>query len=251
MKHLGSLMAVIGLLFSMHAYNTQHHTSVQAELDPLIQSVSIMNEVGAHLEKWRVQAKDSQSFISDRSGYQAYVNRIHSLADGFAWTVPVDEGSRMVIKGTKSSSFAHIDETITLLTHITNGKYETKMTYEMSSSHWQAHRINDIFSHFLTQSSELFLKTPAFFTCATGKFSDKMEVVLSEKARNIMRLLRANYVESLEEESFVSLSAYAKRWDASIATNHKKMNLQIALRDEGLNKPTRVLIGTPILTAEY
>lgn len=257
MKHVGSIFTIIGLMISIHALNGQHESYPVSNKDkntkPLLQIVSVMNEVGAEIDTWHLQAKDKHGLISNREGYKSTVNDIKQIANDFKWEEPINEGDSIKIEGTRHSLRGQIRESISILTYHNHNhnQYETKISYEMMGHDWLESMKNDIFSLFSTRTSELFLENPSISTCVTGNFNDTMEIAVNTQSKNIMRLLRANFVESLEEESFVSLSAYTNQWDTSITTNHKKMNLQIALRDQGLNKPTRVLIGTPILTAEY
>lgn len=253
MKQVGTIFTLIGLMISFHAIDLQPDTDTETNnaTEPFLQIVSAMNEVGAEIDTWSLQAKDEKGFTSDREGYESIVGELHSVANDFTWEESVHDGDSIRIRGSKKSFKGHIHETVTILTYHVADRYDTKISYEIKGDHWKESMKNDIFSLFSTRTSGLFLENPSFFTCVTGNFSDTMEIAVNQQAKNIMRLLRANFVESLEEESIVSLSAYTKQWDKSITTNHKKMNLQIALRDEGLNEPTRVLIGTPILTAEY
>lgn len=247
MKKLGIIFTITGLMISIHAVYITH----AKETEPLLQIVSVMNEVGASIDTWSLKAKDKQGFTTDWQGYKSIVNELHSVAADFAWEEPSYEENSIVQKATKQSLRESIEEKLTILTHHSGETYETIISYEMIGKDWNENRQDDIFTHFSTRTSELFFENPNFYSCVTGKFSDTMEIALSNQAKEMMSQLNANFVESIEEESFVSLSAYNRHWDTSLQTNNKKMNLQIALRDEGKNEPTRVLIGTPILTAEY
>lgn len=79
-----------------------------------------------------------------------------------------------------------------------------------------------------------------------------MVVDLYSQANELVRAFSGVSVEELKEETFVSLSAYTELWEQAIYTGHQhKMNLQVALRTEGLGSKTTVTIGTPIITSEY
>lgn len=247
MRNLVIIFTLIGLIISIHAvYLTQ-----AKEQEPLLQIVSVMNEVGASIDTWSMKAKGKQGLITDEQGYESIVNELRAVTKDFSWEEPTYEDNSIVQTAIKRSLQGFITETLIMFTYRSGETYDTTIAYEITGNDWDEARGNDIISLFSTRTSDLFFEKPNFYSCATGKFSDTMDIALSYKAKELMKQLNANFVESIEEESFVSLSAYNRLWDTMLRTNNKKMNLQIALRDEGKNKPTRVLIGTPILTAEY
>lgn len=253
MKQTSTFMAIIGLILSLYAHFTLNQSDKeenQSELYPLIQTIAILNETDAQLDHWNVIVKSERHLLTTDE-YASINEHIESVLDDFTWQDPIQQNAQIVRRATKRTPTYQLEETVTIMTHLQNNQYDTRLSYEITSPHWQEDTKNDIISHILTRTSELFHEKPRFFTCVTGKFSDTMKIVLRDEAMNIMQLFNANFVESLEEESFVSLSAYTDQWDARISTKDQSMNLQIALRNERTNEPTHVLIGTPILITEY
>lgn len=246
MKKIGSLLTVVGLFFSFHTIYHQIQTDT-----PLLEIIEVMQKANVTIESWKITAKENEPFVSDRSEYDAYVNRIKNQLNNFKWREPTVQDNVIRLTAATQSLKGQVTETVTILTYVKNDVYESKVIYEITGYDWKDEYSNDVFSLFSTRTYGLFSKSPSFYTCVTGKKSDTMRSALSVEANRMMQLLHADFVESLEEPSFVSLSAYNKQWESSIKTNGKKMNLQIALRNEGSNNSTHVLIGTPILLDEY
>ncbi|OXS61497.1 hypothetical protein B1B00_09000 [Bacillus sp. DSM 27956] len=75
---------------------------------------------------------------------------------------------------------------------------------------------------------------------------------MEESAKQILNDFQANYVEGLNEDEFLSISAYNSNWQSRIPSkNDKNLNLQLGFRyDSGLNK-TNITIGSPIIVTEY
>lgn len=245
MKKMGAALLFLASIISLHiAFESQAKDTI-----PLLELAAAMNEAGAEVDGWSLQAKEQEGFTSHFEGYKSYVNILYKQTTDFNWEKPAYEKDKITQRATKHLTWGK--ETVTILTHRTGSKYDTIVSYELSGEIWDEKIKKDVIPHFSTRTSELFSVNPLFFTCVTGKISDTMEIALSKKAKSLMRHFNANYVEGIEEESFVSLSAHTKHWDTPITTNQKEMNLQIALRNQAKNKSTRVMIGTPILTAEY
>lgn len=246
MKRIGSLLTAVGFFFSMYSISHQLKT-----VTPLSEIMAVMNKGNVTIEKWELLAKEKEANITDRNGYEAYVVRIKNQLPHFKWREPAFHDDVIRLTGTHRSHERKLQEKVTIVTYVKNDTYASKLIYQMTGYEWKDELTNDVFSLFSTRTYGLFSKTPSFYTCVTGKKSDTMEFALSVEAKRIMKQLGAKYVESLEEPSFVSLSAYNKQWEPAITTNGKKMNVQIALRNESSTNSTHVLIGTPILLDEY
>lgn len=62
--------------------------------------------------------------------------------------------------------------------------------------------------------------------------------------------LQYEEIDRITELGFTVISAYSNKMSQAIPMKDKQMNMQISVRT-GSNQQTRILIGTPILTAEY
>jgi hypothetical protein len=67
-----------------------------------------------------------------------------------------------------------------------------------------------------------------------------------------LKAFKADSVEELSEEAFVSVTAYTEMWeDVLLTQDQQRMNLQIAIRNQGMGEKTTFVVGTPIITSEY
>lgn len=73
----------------------------------------------------------------------------------------------------------------------------------------------------------------------------------SQWVREIMEKLGAYEVEALREATMASVSAFSPHFRTSIASNGRRMNLQIAVRSHPATHQTVITMGTPIITIEY
>jgi hypothetical protein len=78
-----------------------------------------------------------------------------------------------------------------------------------------------------------------------------MNEALPYYVSNLLDAFNAKEIEALKEESFISTSAYTPMFAERIETNKEAMNLQLAIRTEGLGGKTNIIVGTPIITIEY
>lgn len=246
MKKTGSLLTLLGFIISLYSISHQLKT-----VTPLSEIIETMNEANVTIEKWELLAKEKEANIFNQNEYEAYVEKVQNQLEHFQWNEPAVFDDVIHVTGTNHSLDGNITEKVSIVSQVHDDTYETKLIYKMTGIDWKDAETNDVFSLFSTRTYGLFSQSPSFYTCVTGKKSDTMRSALSVEAKRIMKQLGAKFVESLEEPSFVSLSAYNKQWEPSITTNGKKMNVQIALRNENSTNSTHVMIGTPILLDEY
>lgn len=93
---------------------------------------------------------------------------------------------------------------------------------------------------------------PQIISCVRGIYNGKLENDLQKKKANqLLASLEGKMVESLEEETVLSYSAYSPLFHTVIATNHRSMNLQVAAHYDTYMQGTVITAGLPIITAEY
>ncbi len=128
---------------------------------------------------------------------------------------------------------------------------KTYLIYVIEGENWEPELISDFAPSIQSKIGTMFDKNPQIFSCAKGHLGGKIDGVLYNQALNILKDFSADPIESLQEEAFVSVSAYTENWKNSIPEKNKEMNIQKALRNQGLGASTTVVIGTPIITSEY
>lgn len=207
----------------------------------------VQGKTNITLEQWQVTAKETVAEDFERS--VATFQKTHT---DFTWEKPHYTEDAVKVEAVKRSGNGSLVEKIKLHAYLHEEQHETLLTYELIGFTWDEQIKNDADHLFSTRTTDLFSESPAVFTCLSGKLDDTMgHIVLKDEARKLMHKFDANFVEDMQEETFVSLSAYTTLWHSSLLTNNKKMNLQIALRKQKVDDPITVMIGTPILTTEY
>lgn len=146
---------------------------------------------------------------------------------------------------------ASIKEQIIFVAYPHKDQLKTYLIYVIEGENWEPELMNNFAPSIQIKIGTTFDKNPQIFSCAKGQTGGKIDGVLYNSALNILKDFSADPIESLQEEAFVSVSAYTENWKNSIPEKNKEMNIQIALRNQGLGASTTVVIGTPIITSEY
>lgn len=154
-------------------------------------------------------------------------------------------------ENTADNKIASIKEQIIYVAYPHKDQLKTYLIYVLKGETWTPQLWQKQSAKFEAKISTMFDKNPQIFSCATGQTGGNIKNSLYNQALSIVKDFSANPIESLQEEAFVSVSAYTENWKNSIPEKNKEMNIQIALRNQGLGSTTTVVIGTPIITSEY
>jgi len=91
-----------------------------------------------------------------------------------------------------------------------------------------------------------------FNTCVTGKFNGKLKNDLQrKKIQQVLTSFQGKVVETLDDFTVMSVSAYTPQIPFKILTNQKPMNLQVASHVDDYRNETTLTVGMPIITKEY
>lgn len=208
----------------------------------------VLQENGVSIQQWTIYTREYAQTIENDSAFVKKVDELKQTFPTFQWTVDKDEH---VQKATGIYEHSSMQEKIQLVTTVANEKPQTYILYELKGFGWSEKTWKIIGNMINQKLSQLFTKQPAFFSCVKGEFNDKMKGVLLKQAYHLLHEFKAKPVEALEEETFVSISAYTGQWKNVLPTKTHPMNIQLALRKTGLGGRTTVVVGTPIITIEY
>lgn len=243
-KHGFFLLLLMGLIYVYYSYETKA-TSHSEAFTKLMNIVTMDTDI--QLEQWQLIAKETIA-----NEFEQTVAKLQKEQSDFTWESPRYTEDVVHVEAVKYAPDESHVEKIVLHSYLHHEKPETLLTYEITGSMWNEQIKSDAVLLFSTRTTDLFSESPAVFTCITGNLNDTMNnIVLKDEARAIMHQFHADFVEEMQEETFVSLSAYTTLWHSSLLTNRKKMNLQIALRQQHIDDSITVMIGTPILMTEY
>ncbi|MGL4521993.1 MAG: YwmB family TATA-box binding protein [Bacilli bacterium] len=96
---------------------------------------------------------------------------------------------------------------------------------------------------------EKTVRNTQIFSCIESEYNGKMEKDLSYEVSELMKAHSLQFVEQMNEGTFVTVSAYNKLWMDEITVLERKINVQIALKQT--RTATHLTIGSPILTIDY
>jgi TATA-box binding len=231
---------------------TSGFAKTDGKMDEVSNIISVLTESGAKPEKWTIYFNGQLGFTSKEPGYLKQAEELKRNYPEFRWAVEKDESGHQKMIGLFKRDDIGITEKVTIITYPQKDQFKSYFIYAVeglvnTNQNWK--KIQNLVDH---RAEESVGGNPKIFSCVTGTYGDRMVVDLYSQANELVNAFSGVSVEELKEETFVSLSAYTEQWEQAIYTGHQhKMNLQVALRTEGLGSETTVTIGTPIITSEY
>lgn len=248
-KQIFVLLTFIFILFFQ--INNQGNSQITDSSEQLQQIVRIMNKNNIDVNEWTIYGReDSANYIS-KQDYEEKVKELKKLQPDFSWELSISDDGKYKTVGINENQNSSLKEQIIYVAYPQKDQFKTYLIYKVYGEKWIPKQWQKFSQTFQSKIGRMFDKNPLIFSCAVGQSSDNMEGVLYNQALNLLKEFSAKPIEALQEETFVSVSAYTENWKNSIPGKNEEMNIQIALRNQGLGGSTTVVIGTPIITSEY
>lgn len=93
---------------------------------------------------------------------------------------------------------------------------------------------------------------PKTYSCIIGTYKGKLtESQMRGKTQTILKAIKANKVEGLENDEMTSISAFSGKISSFIVSNDKKVNVQVAMRYSSYDDKTYIWIASPLIPVEY
>ncbi|MBF0705268.1 MULTISPECIES: YwmB family TATA-box binding protein [Bacillaceae] len=245
---------LIGVLSILLLASFSNGTSVSIEDDTEVKVTEMANVLLTHnysIEGWSLYTREKVSFIQESLGYKGITSKLTERAPGFSWGDLVKNDGNVKVSGTRIDSKLGTKETLTLVSYPENNRISSYLIYKMEITGFSQEEWRTTYERFKAQKTQLYPQETPVFTCFVGEKNDTMNIVLYNEADKLLGAFSASKVEEINEETFVSLSAYHEEWEEDLVTNNKRMNIQIALRNTGIGGGITATIGTPIITTEY
>lgn len=221
-------------------------TSLAGERDQLPAMAEVLLKNNVAIDEWSLYARESIPTDSVEKTAQKIMKQV----EHFSWEIH-PEGESWKAVGTSNQTGAWKKEKIQIISTPKKGKAQAYILYELKGYGWDPKKWEVYSSSFEQTKQDIFHGKPTFFSCIKGKNSVKMEGVLYNQAEKLLNDFEAEPIEKLEEESFISVSAYTGQWKNALPAKNGKMNIQIAIRNAGMGDPATIVVGTPIITTEY
>jgi TATA-box binding len=239
MKKIVALFLIAICISSALFFNWNEIGMADSGVGQLNRFANVLNKKDISITSWNLYAREAKINTSVNKVYEDYKNNLKN----FKWTVK--EKNKKLI-GTINHTF--VTERIVLTSTSDNSSY---IIYELSGTKWDQ-RTEKETKNLLKKSLEnIFSEEPTFFTCIKGTMGGKLEGVLQGIKNDFLETFKATKIEEIKEGAFVSVSAYTEQWNDALVANGKKINLQIAIRENKVDESKTIIIGTPIITVEY
>lgn len=201
------------------------------------------------INEWSLHARErleNVSSIEDAKAYQSELKKVFQNGDWVETKNHQSWQAKMVLK-----SSGQIEESIILTTSLTTDNVQSYIMYEVRGKKLADKEMKRLDMEINKKISDIFRGKPTIFSCIKGEFSDKMNETLPYKVNHLLDAFQAKKVEALEEDDFISTSAYTPLFEERIDNSEKEMNVQIGLRTQDMGGKTTFVVGTPIITIEY
>ncbi|WP_110112601.1 YwmB family TATA-box binding protein [Bacillus sp. CGMCC 1.16541] len=245
-KKISVFLAIF--ILALFIYHGNYVSQAQSNDRTIVQLAQVLQQQEIDVDEWSLYAKEEVTSIQDEDDFYKKINELKRVFSGFNWEL---KREREVWKAVGLNVSGSITEKITFAYTPTKKMKHAYILYHVTGIGWSNDKWRSYEEMFQARYDKLFLSNPIIFSCIKGELDDKMESVLSLEIDHLLKAFHATPVESITEESFVSVSAYTELWENAISTKEQQMNLQIALRETGLGGQTTLVVGTPIITSEY
>ncbi|MBM7690702.1 hypothetical protein JOC77_000105 [Peribacillus deserti] len=200
------------------------------------------------IKEWSVFARGIDEQTNTIDQYDQKVKDFKKLYPEFDWQQAENDNS-LTASGTRKNQQTGTLETIKIMMTLTKSTPTTYILYEVRGNKWTKDSLIYIKKDFFGKTNDIFRENPSIFTCIKGEINDKIGKVLSFYVKEMVEEFNAHEIESIKEENFISVSAHSTQFDSYLTK--EQMNLQLAMRKEGLGGKTTFVVGTPIITFEY
>ncbi|RXJ02916.1 hypothetical protein DS745_04850 [Anaerobacillus alkaliphilus] len=252
MQYVVYCIALLGLYFgiSWSGEATDHKSTGE-----LAKIIEVMDKHEIELTDWTLYTREHLNSWKTEGEYEEEFRLLKENTPEFTWEPLANDELRGQKKAVATRTYhdTRVTETLTYIVYPHNEQLHSYLIYnvhgekKVTEDQWQT--LDWIIQNRL---EDLFQNNTKIFTCVSGNSSDKLNFGFKKQADALLADFSAQTIESLKEETFISISAYTNIWNNSLTTNNQNMNLQVAIRaTQGLGGKTTVTIGTPIITTEY
>lgn len=239
------LLLIAGILGILQQKNNDNQKPI-ATLEDIIKKVE---SSGADVSELQVQVKLKQAPFHNEQEARLYRQKIaaelgidlpSSVRDEGQPEMIVYQGETKTPEGTTVTYYQNFGKNV-----------ESSMSLTFKGTKNQQQKLGHYVTVLenVTKNDTIVLR---FNTCITGKINGKLKNDLQrEIIQQVLTSFQGKVVESLEDYTVMSVSAYTPQIPFQITTNQKPMNLQVASHVDDFRNETTLTVGMPIITTEY
>ncbi|WP_442596858.1 YwmB family TATA-box binding protein [Neobacillus sp. D3-1R] len=239
-----SIFGIVGFVFLQWG----NRTIVASERNELLTIASVFEKEQVEVGEWAMHSREHLTSLKNKEEVEQLQTKIMKEYPNWDWSIHQDNEKWKAIATHAAHNYK---ETIQIMATLTNEQIHTYIIYEVKGTKWNKQTKDFFDKKWKSRTSNIFRGNPTNFSCMKADISDKMESSLTKTVNNWLTAFDAKEIESLQESSFVSISASSPLFAGVIQTKDEKMNVQLAIRSNGLGSNTTLVVGTPIITIEY
>ncbi|MBT2756630.1 YwmB family TATA-box binding protein [Mesobacillus foraminis] len=247
MKRISLMLSIFGII-GFIVLQAGNKTTVADARQDLLTLASRLQDEHILIKKWSLYSRETLESVKSGKDRENLVRELKGKFSGWSWTESKKENQHIV---TATNVSSQMNETLKIISTVTNGQIHTYLLYEVKGGSWDKRSESFLDGNLPVRLADIFENSPETFSCIEGVISDKMDEALPNYMDGLLKAFDATEIEALEEDTFMSTSAYSPLFAGQLSKDHD-MNLQLGLRKpDGMGGKTTIVVGTPIITIEY
>lgn len=248
MKRKIPAIIALAVIIGATLFYSEDKLAIGKNKQDLLTLVSILKGENIDISGWSLHAREKLE-TDDMKDVQTHVQTLKKNFSDWTWAFESNP-EKWEATATKTSTQG-IQENIQILSTLTNQNPQTYIIYEAQGKNFTQKTEQFIKEDITGTLFDIFRGNATIFSCIKGEFNDKMNTTLPYTVNRLLDSFQAKEIESVNEENFISASAYSTLFADGLTSNENDMNLQLGIRTEGLGAKTTLVVGTPIITIEY
>lgn len=232
----------IGFMFGNSTIVAKNKTDI------ITMTEQLQHDRNLEIEEWTIYAREKNTEIRSETDFNKSVEKLSKAFPHFKWEVEKSNGEWKA-QAEHRNSGTGLTESMKLMATDNKTQPVSYTIYEVKGQSWEDRHAYFFENTFQNRLTDIFRENPTIFSCIKGVINDNIEKVLSDETGRILELFQAREIESLKEDHFISVSAQTSLFNQTLT--NENLNLQLALRTDGLDGKTTFVVGTPIVTFEY
>ncbi|MFD1736723.1 YwmB family TATA-box binding protein [Bacillus salitolerans] len=210
-----------------------------------LEIVEVAEQEEITITSWKIYIKSTTRVLSTLNDVEREIGTIIKQDESYSWEPDTVKKKHHYKKiGRRIDKEEDTTEIKTITVFRNNDEYYLHQSIEVTGTTWTNEKWETIYSKY---KNELNTGRVYFSVYGTTKRSD-----LIKRSNSLLKVLSAKEIESMEEQDFVSVTAFVEDWEFSIPTkDNQYFNLQFGFRVEPDKDNILVSIGTPLITSGY
>jgi hypothetical protein len=244
MKKISFILSIFGIIGFIVLQGGNKTTVADAQQE-IVTLASVFQNENILVTGWSLYARES---LENKEDAKDLVKDLQARLPNWNWTSSNDSNHGEIIATSKSS---RLQEKIKIISTDINGQVNSYILYEVRGQSWDKDTLAFLNNNLPARIFDIFRGNARTFSCIEGEINDKINSALPVYKSELLKAFNAKEIEGLEEDSFISVSAFSPLFDKSLSSEHD-MNMQLGLRKtDRLGAKTTLVVGTPIITIEY